>query len=148
MNVVLTGPCHPCVIKLYDTLNQGNLECLLFTNIQWMSEYRTGLVFRQLVLVSFPDSLDFRRCLKSELENPEPNEVYSCKSIRTDRVVGLNDQNIVWNPNSLPFGFRHSLDFVCSIFRHSLHQQPILRGTINGSKILAKKTVENTILKL
>ena len=42
-----------------------------------MSEYRTGLVFRQLALVPFPDSLDFGRCLKSELENPESKEVCS-----------------------------------------------------------------------
>ena len=35
-----------------------------------MSEYRTGVVFRQLALVPLPDSSDFGRCLKSELENP------------------------------------------------------------------------------
>ena len=46
-----------------------------------MSEYRTGYVFRQLALVPFPDSLDFGRCLKSKLENPKPNAVYSYKSI-------------------------------------------------------------------
>ena len=46
-----------------------------------MSEYRTDLVFRQLALVPFPDSSNFGRCLKSELENHEPNTVYSYKSI-------------------------------------------------------------------
>ena len=51
-----------------------------------MSEYQTGLVFRQLALVPFPDSFNFERCLKSELENTELNTAYSCKSIRTGGV--------------------------------------------------------------
>ena len=51
-----------------------------------MSDYLTGLIFRQLALVPLLDSLDFRLCLKSELENPEPNAVYSYKSIRTGHV--------------------------------------------------------------
>ena len=46
-----------------------------------MSEYPTGLVFRQVALDPFPDSSDFGRCLKSELENPKPNAVYNYKSI-------------------------------------------------------------------
>ena len=42
--------------------------------------------FRQLALVPFPNSLDIGGCLKFELENPEPNAVYSYKSIWTGRV--------------------------------------------------------------
>ena len=34
---------------------------------------------------------------------------------------GFNDQKVVWNPNSLPFRFWHSLDFGCLVFRHSLY---------------------------
>ena len=52
-----------------------------------MSEYWTGLVFRQLALAPFPDSSDFRRCLKSESENPKPNTVNSHKSIWTVRIL-------------------------------------------------------------
>ena len=40
-----------------------------------MSEYQTGLVFRQLALVPFPDTSDFGCCLKSEQENPKLNAV-------------------------------------------------------------------------
>ena len=54
--------------------------------VQWMSDYQTGLVFRLLALVPFQDGLDFRRCLKSEIENSEPNTVYSYKSNWTGRV--------------------------------------------------------------
>ena len=54
--------------------------------VQLMSKYLTGLVFRQLALVPFPDSMNFGCCLKSEIENPEPSEFYSFKSIQTDRI--------------------------------------------------------------
>ena len=55
--------------------------------VQWMSKYSTGFVFRQLALVPLPySSSDFRRCLKSELENPKLNVVYSYKSIWTGCV--------------------------------------------------------------
>ena len=40
----------------------------------------------QTALIPFPDRLDFERCLKSELENPEQNAVYGYKSIQTGRV--------------------------------------------------------------
>ena len=69
-----------------------------------MSEYQTGLVFRQLALVPFPDSSYLGLCLKSD-------SVYSYKSIRV--TFGLNDQKVVYNLNSLPLGFQHSLDFEC-----------------------------------
>ena len=36
--------------------------------VQWMSEYRTSSDFRQFSWVPFPDSSDFRQCLKSELK--------------------------------------------------------------------------------
>ena len=61
-------------------------RCQYFMELQWMTKYQTGLVFRQMVLVPFPDSLDSGRCLKSKLENPEPNTVSSYKSIRTGSV--------------------------------------------------------------
>ena len=63
-----------------------------------MSEYQTGLVFRQLVFVLFPESSDFGCCLKSELENPEPN-VTQTRSIAINQselvAFNLNDKKFV-----------------------------------------------------
>ena len=50
-----------------------------------MSENQTGVVFRQLALVLFPDSSDFGCCLKSELENPKPSADYS-KRLKSEHV--------------------------------------------------------------
>ena len=36
-------------------------------------------------------------------------------------AFGLNDHKVVCYLNSLPFRFRRSLDFGCSVFRHSLY---------------------------
>ena len=48
-------------------------------------------------------------------------------------MFGLNDQEVVWNLNSLPFGFRHSLDFGCSVFTVTLFQN---RSIFSGSDVL------------
>ena len=57
-----------------------------------MSEYVTGLVFRQLALFLFPDSLDFECCLKSKLENPELNTVSMAMNLSELVAFGLNDK--------------------------------------------------------
>ena len=43
------------------------------------------------------------------------------KAINQSELFSLNDQKVVSNVNSLSFGFRHSLDFSRSVFRHSLY---------------------------
>ena len=51
-----------------------------------MSEYRTGLVFRQLALVPFPDSSDFERCLKSKIEKSQTKQ---------KRSIAINQSELV-----------------------------------------------------
>ena len=99
-------------LKPYDVMNRTQLcsvcqtersvfGCSLY--IQWMSEYRTGLVFRQLALVPFTGSSDFGHCLKIL------NWRWFIAINQSELVaLGLNDQKFVWNPNSLPFGFRRT----------------------------------------
>ena len=43
---------------------------LTFKTIQWMSEYRTSLDFRQYSWVQFPDNSDFRHFFLSEIRTP------------------------------------------------------------------------------
>ena len=83
-----------------------------------MSEYRIGLVFRQLALVPFLDSWDFGRFLKSYLENPEPNKVYSYKSIWTGGVW-LNDQKVVYI--RIPFHSDFSLVWIWVVRYSDIH---------------------------
>ena len=68
-------------------------------NIQWMPEYQTGLVFRQLALVAFPDSSDFRMLSEIQTKNPKPNTFYSYKSIQTGCL------QLKWPKRCLKFEF-------------------------------------------
>ena len=83
------------------------LICVICTVNVWTP---TWFGIQTAGLVPFPDNSEFGFCLKSALENPEPNAVFSYKSIQTG-PIGLNDQKVAWNLNSLSFGFQCGLDF-------------------------------------
>ena len=95
-----------------------NAPFKLFLNcIQWMSKFRTGLVFRHVRLrsVSRRSNVIFWTNFWTAFR------VFECSKPNPITIMfGLNDQKNDWNQNFGPFGFRHGFNFGGLEFGHPL----------------------------